>query len=49
MKDTDINEVAYATQFGAKVTDFYEIYFGLEYPLPKMGELIQFYLFYCSI
>lgn len=34
------DQIDYALDFGANVTEYFETYFGLEYPLPKMGECL---------
>lgn len=34
------DQIDYALELGAKVTDFFEGYFGLDYPLPKMGMFL---------
>mgnify|MGYP001791150458 FL=1 len=32
------DQIDYSLEFGANVTDYFEEYFGLDYPLPKMGK-----------
>lgn len=43
------NQTRYALEFGVNVTNFFEQYFGLDYPLPKMGKCITFELSMGSI
>lgn len=34
------DQLTYALEFGRNVTDYFESYFGLAYPLPKMGTVL---------
>lgn len=37
------DQIDYSLEFGANVTDYFEDYFGVDYPLPKMGKKIPCY------
>ena len=46
-----IDSVDYATQIGARILDYYDDYFGIEFPLPKLGmciELVKHSPFVCK-
>ena len=35
-----VDSVDYATQIGVRILDFYDDFFGIEFPLPKLGMCI---------